>query len=684
LAALGVNGLFVSYPSSEPARVIIWNYESGEVVKELEGLIGKVEEVGFSPDGKLLVAGCHDDKLRRWDTSTWEELPAVSAHANGVRALAFSSDGALLATASGLRTDRFVGGEIKLWRAADAHPLATIAAHRDAVRAVRFAQSDGTLITAADDGEVAFWNIADPVRPRTGKRFFAHSLGISDFDVSPDGQFLGSSGGDSMVRIWNITNLLAEPDPVVRLGPHASELMNCAWDRDGSAIWTGDKGNTATLWDVAAGEVRNTISTGSIGRTYLAACDADGLLILGGTDQSVSPMLRKIVCYDTATGEKRWATDVVEIRNIYTEISPTRRPDGVRLASIPTPHDLVVVNAASGSEISRLSAGAAWNRFSRDGRMLAVAPYDSKQIHLYDTITWKIVSVLQCEETWTAGIAISPDGQFLAAGGSDNVVRIWKIATGQLIKTCAGHDDDIFCVDYSPDGKRIVSAGKDLSVRLWDAATGECVLRLSEPQGWVTRAYFSPDGRQIAASSTDRYVYVWRLATSRETADSGRTLADTVIVPADEELPIEVTPADWRIVYYRWEPPSGVVLPSASPAAEVFDPQPIREQRATFIDFDWKSGSPASGVPADYFALVATATLELNAGQYTVAALSDDGVRVYFDGQRVIDDWAARPPAVNTADLTVESGRHDIRIEYFELGNGARLHFGIVPTTPQP
>jgi WD40 repeat protein len=643
-----------------------------------------VEEVAFSPDGKLLVAGCHDDKLRRWDTSTWAELPPISAHANGVRALAFSNDGALLATASGLRTERFVGGEIKLWRTADAHPLAMIAVHRDAVRAVRFAQSDGTLITASDDGEVAFWNIADPVRPRTGKRFFAHSLGISDLDVSPDGQFLASAGGDGMVRIWNITDLLAEPDPVVRLGPHASELMNCAWDRDGSAVWTGDIGSTATLWDVAAGEVRNTISTGIIGRTYLAASHDEGLLILGGTDQSESPMLRKIVCYDTATGEKRWATDVVEMRNIYTDISPARRADGVRLASIPTPSHLVVVNAANGNEISRLSEGAAWNRFSTDGRRLAVAPYGSKQIRVYDTTTWKTVSVLKCEETWTAAIAISPDGQFLAAGGSDNVVRIWEVVTGQLLTTCTGHDDDIFCVDYSPDGKRIVSAGKDASVRLWDIATGECVLRLSEPQGWVTRACFSPDGRQIAASSTDRYVHLWRLVTPPEMAGSGRTLADTVIVPADEELPIDVTRADWRIAYYRWEPTSGVVLPSETPFAEVFDPQPIWEQRASLIDFDWKTGSPASDVPADCFALVATTNLELNAGQYTLATLSDDGVRVYLDGHRVIDDWAARPPAVNTASLTVKSGRHDIRIEFFELGAGAKLQFGIVPTTTQP
>jgi hypothetical protein len=80
--------------------------------------------------------------------------------------------------------------------------------------------------------------------------------------------------------------------------------------------------------------------------------------------------------------------------------------------------------------------------------------------------------------------------------------------------------------------------------------------------------------------------------------------------------------------------------------------------------------------------LVATSRVELAAGKYTLTTLSDDGVRVYFDGERVIDDWTAGPPKRNTAELEVKAGRHDIRIEFFEGGNTAMLHFGILPTKP--
>jgi WD40 repeat protein/serine/threonine protein kinase len=684
-AALGVNGQFAGYPSRAPARIIIWNYETNEIMKELDGLVGRVEEVAFSPDGKLLVAGCHDDKLWRFDTSTWEELPPISAHGNGVLALAFSADGAILATSSGLRTDRFVGGEIKLWSPGDGQLLATIGSHRDAVWAVAFAKLSPMLITAAHDGEIAIWDIADPTQPRVLKRFLAHSLGISDLAVSPNDELLASSGNDNIARLWNIKAILAEADPVVRLGPHVREVIDCAFDRGGSAVWACAIDDGATLRDVASGGVRDKISGKLTGRIYMAACDEDRLLMLIGSDAGSSPPVQRAVCYDTRTRDALWSIDALGHVFAHVEIAPVRRADDVRLAAIPTPTDLRIVNALNGSEIKRLPLGVC-NRFSRDGRLLAVVVLNGG-VEVFDTTTWTLKRDLK-DAVQIGALDISPDDRHLATGASDNVVKIWDMATGEPVVTCTGHDDDIWSLEYSPDGKRIVSAGKDGSVRLWDTATGECVLRLSEPQGWVVRVCFSADGRQIAAASIDRHVHAWRIVSSPEILNQSPTLDRTLIAPPSPEeasktwLPISVTEADWHVAYYRWKPSSASGWQSPQSWEDVFGSPPIREQRTRLLNFDWGSGAPASDVPPNYFALVATASIELAEGKYTLTTQSDDGVRVYFDGERVIDDWAAGPPKRNDAQLEVKAGKHEIRLEYFEGGGGAMLQLGIIPTKP--
>ena len=106
----------------------------------------------------------------------------------------------------------------------------------------------------------------------------------------------------------------------------------------------------------------------------------------------------------------------------------------------------------------------------------------------------------------------------------------------------------------------------------------------------------------------------------------------------------------------------------------------LSKQRARSINFNWESQPPAYGVPANYFALVASATIELAEGNYTLMTLADDGVRVFLDGRVVIEDWTAHPPTRNVAQAEIKGGKHYIRIEYFEATGGALLQFGILPS----
>src|SRR5262249_14716272 len=67
-------------------------------------------------------------------------------------------------------------------------------------------------------------------------------------------------------------------------------------------------------------------------------------------------------------------------------------------------------------------------------------------------------------------VAFSPDGQRLASGSYDHdaYVKVWDVATGELIWKARGHDKPVFAAAFSPDGQTLATGGYDKTVRLWD------------------------------------------------------------------------------------------------------------------------------------------------------------------------------------------------------------------------
>jgi hypothetical protein len=93
------------------------------------------------------------------------------------------------------------------------------------------------------------------------------------------------------------------------------------------------------------------------------------------------------------------------------------------------------------------------------------------------------------------------------------------------------------------------------------------------------------------------------------------------------------------------------------------------------IDFNWGTGSPAPGVPNENFSVRWTRRVDFSSGWYRLMARSDDGIRVYVDGDRVIDEWRDQVWGPTfTYDIYL-SGHHDLKVEYYERDGGARVRF---------
>lgn len=99
---------------------------------------------------------------------------------------------------------------------------------------------------------------------------------------------------------------------------------------------------------------------------------------------------------------------------------------------------------------------------------------------------------------------------------------------------------------------------------------------------------------------------------------------------------------------------------------------PITRQDS-MIDFAWGQGSPMAEIGPDGFSIRWTGRVEAEYTEaYTFHTLSDDGVRLWVDGQLLIDNWTIHGPTWDTGSLALQAGEHyTLRMEYFEQGGDA-------------
>jgi len=114
-----------------------------------------------------------------------------------------------------------------------------------------------------------------------------------------------------------------------------------------------------------------------------------------------------------------------------------------------------------------------------------------------------------------ASVCMSSDSRWALAGGLDDTLRLWDVATGQCLRVFEGHSSHVYSVCLSSDSRWALSASSDNTLRLWDVATGKCLRIFEGHADSVNSVCLSSDSRWALSASSDNTLRLWDVTTAQ-------------------------------------------------------------------------------------------------------------------------------------------------------------------------
>jgi WD40 repeat protein len=242
-----------------------------------------VEAIAFSPDGARLASANSEGLVMVWDLGAHQSPgERLNISTGPVMSMALSSDGTTLATAG-------VDHGVRLSHLALASPKVlaqqSLTGHTGWVTSMAFSP-DGTELATAMDQTVRLWDVAS--RQPLGEPFTSYNDAVLSVAFSPDGATLATASADATVRLWDVATRQSIAQINAR---HTDPVLGVAFSPDGSRLASASSDGTVRIWEVHRAASRGPPNRGavkdSVNSPRRRNCRADA-----GCDRCTGPIWR--------------------------------------------------------------------------------------------------------------------------------------------------------------------------------------------------------------------------------------------------------------------------------------------------------------------------------------------------------------------------------------------------------
>lgn len=411
---------------------------SGKLLRRVRGHNGGTTAVAFSPDGALLATGGRDLRIRLWDATTGAERAALRITRVAPTWLAFGPEGSRLLAAGGPLTPS------RVYDLDGPRILTDLTGVGTLDSAGRFSADGAALLLGTILGSVRSFARADIEQVRQA--------------ADKSGLGWGQIGGARFVVP----------------GGHNDTIWGVAADRDGRRIATASHDGTVKLWDAQSLQLERTL-TGSPSPLWCAAFSGDGRWVAAGSYKG------EVLVWETQTGAL-WHRFSANEQFVGSVVFHPTRP---WLASTGSDRTIRLWDVAARAPLGELHR--------------VEAPHFFHQL------------------------AFSPDGRWLAGAGEDHRVALWDMRGTQFVSAppthrLAGHTAPVLSVGFSADGRRLAAGATHGVILLWETVNLNApLLKLQGGPYQIRSVSFSRDGGLLAGAAYVGSTTVWDLEHLRRT-----------------------------------------------------------------------------------------------------------------------------------------------------------------------
>lgn len=515
----------------------------------MRGGLGAINDVAFSPDGKLLLAAGHDGDLMRWSASEPSTLGVrLPGHSGSVKHVTFALN-ARLAASIGADNNVLIWDfaqdaptrkvlptkEPNLIRAVlspDGRRVATIYhdktikvldvdreqtiasktltdVAKEPLYALAYSPNGKLLASGSGSGRVRIWNAVDltPYGDVLDAGSYVHTVAFG-----PSGSVLAIGMGSGTIQLWEISAGVQKLKP---LQGHGADVTNLAFSADGKVLASASRDHTIRLWDVSAGVAlpgfepleHSGVTSVALDRTgrWLASGSSAGDLRLWDLNSrtGIGEVLTngpKTVAALAVSSDGDTLAAGGGNGNVYLWNLPARRPKKPLLRIHESPASPVRLLYFAKGDQEMVSS----DRYSE--LCVTQLPLEKK-------------SCSSIKDVVGEGGAIfpSPDGNVLASRSKEGIVRLWNAHSFKplgepFLEQVNGTEE----LGWSSDSQMLGAACGSMSTTLclWTIGSTSKPLRVSMGTTGIANLAFKWDRKIVAVGGWDNLVWLWDLTST--------------------------------------------------------------------------------------------------------------------------------------------------------------------------